>query len=272
MRLLSIAILAVAVVCDVWYGPLPFSFAVTPGQYAVDPARVRAVDQLRSLIPDPAVLSADYYLGSQFTRRAWLYWFPDHWADADYVLVDRSSEWTAVYAQQLKYLEDSPYHELAFDKSDIVLYRRSQAPPPPMAHVLEANFGNRLKLLGYTLDPEAWRAGDTLGVTLFWASQGPTPVPYTVFVHLLDPAGRLVSQRDSMPMSNLYPTTEWKPGETVVDRVYSLPISPQTAAGDYTLELGLYDLGSGERLDVLDAMGNPQDTRVLISGLKVSAP
>ena len=270
--LFSVAIIVVALLCDLWYGPLPFSLDVQPGQYGVDPARAAAIDKLAKIVPEEAILSADYYLGSQFTRRPWLYWFPDRFADAQYVLVDRSSEWSVVYEQPLTHLASSPYHEVAFDEEDMVLYRRMPDPLPSMEHKMAANFGDQVRLLGYTVDPEDPRPGDTVQVILYWQSQVETDVSYTVFVHLLDPIGRQVSQEDSMPMSNLYPTTDWKPGEVIADGIYELSLDPDLAPGEYSLEIGLYSLESGQRLDVLDHIGNPQDTRMLVFGIKIGAP
>ena len=111
-----------------------------------------------------------------------------------------------------------------------------------------------------------------LRLILYWESLGPTEDPYTVFVHLLDPAGRLISQEDSMPMSNLYPTTAWRPGEHIADGIYELQIPEDALVGSYTLEFGLYHLQTGRRLDVLDEMGNPRDTRLLIPHIRVDAP
>ena len=269
--LLSVAIVIAALACDLWYGPLPVSFTVRPGQYAVDAARAQAIDRLRDIIPQEAVLSADYYLGSQFTSRQWLYWFPDRFADADYVLIDRASEWTAVYRQPLEYLAHSPYHQVAFDEADVVLYRRVPDALPPLAHEMPLNFGNQVWLLGYTIEPSVLRQGDTLRLIFYWKSQGPTEVPYTVFTHLLDPTGRQVSQEDSMPMSNLYPTTAWRPDEIIADGVYELSLPPDAPPGEYTVEFGLYNIVGGQRLDVLDQLGNPQDTRALLSGIRVEA-
>lgn len=268
----SAAILAAAILCDVWYGPLPFSPAVAAGQYDVDEPRAAAVCRLAALIPESAVLSADYYLGSQFTRRPSLFWFPDHWAQADYVLIDRSSEWSAVYAQPVAWLENSPYHEVAFDYQDMVLYRRLPDRPELPAFPLDANFGDVARLSGYTLDPAAPHPGDVLRVTLFWQAAGASADPYTVFVHLLDPSGRMVAQEDSMPMSNQHPTTDWMPGEAIVDRYYDLPLSADAPAGEYSLEIGLYHQPIGQRLDLLDAMGNPRDARLLVPGIQVASP
>jgi len=265
-------IVVVALCCDVWYGPLPFSLDVQAGQYAVDPDRAAAIDAIRRLVPDETVLSADYYVGSQFTRRPWLYWFPDRYAAADYVLVDRASEWTTVYEQPLKYLQGSPYHEVALDQAGLVLYRRLDDALPSASHPIDADFGGRIALLGYTLEPEPVHPGETLRVILYWKAQQPMAESYTVFTHLLDPEGRQVGQEDSMPMSNLHPTNEWQAGEVVTDGIYELPVRADAAPGEYALELGWYDVSSGQRLDVLDAMGNPKDARLVIPGIEVSAP
>ena len=75
-----------------------------------------------------------------------------------------------------------------------------------------------------------------------------------------------------MPMSNLYPTTDWKPSEVIDDGIYELSLEPKLPPGEYSLEIGLYSLGTGQRLDVLDQMGNPQDTRVRVSGIDIGEP
>ncbi len=151
----------------------------------------------------------------------------------------------------------------------MALYRRVLDALPPMEHELPANFGNQVRLLGYTIETETPRPGDTLHVIFYWESQGPTEASYTVFAHLLDPEGRQVSQEDSMPMSNLHPTTVWRAGEVVVDGVYELPIPLDAPPGSYALEFGLYNVIGGQRLDVLDHLGNPQDTRVVIQDIYV---
>lgn len=263
--LMSVAIVAVALCCDIAYGPLPFSLSVEPGQYDVDPARVQVIERVREMIPEEAILSADYRLGSQFTRRPWLYMFPDRLADADYVLVDRSHHWTTMYQQEMIYLSDSSYHEAVLDMNDIVLYRRLPDPHPPMQRAVGANFGGKIKLLGYTIEPEDVQSGDTLRLVLYWQPDRPLDISYVVFVHLLGPDGRLASQEDSRPMDNLYPTTDWTPGEIVTDGSYELSLPADRNQGEYVMEIGMYDPDTGQRLDVMDHMGHPQDTTVTVS-------
>ncbi|MFB0546218.1 MAG: DUF2079 domain-containing protein [Anaerolineae bacterium] len=262
-------VLATSVVANYWLGPLPFSRAASPQNYAVDEARAASVDEIRTLIPQEASLSADYYLGSQFTRREILHWFPDRWRKVDYILIDLTSEWTQVYEDQLKYLHDSPYHELIYDANGIHLFQRLYHPPQPMQQSREANFGNAIKLLGYTASAENARPGDTLQLILYWQALDTVERPYTVFVHLLDEEGRIRAQEDSMPMSNLYPTDEWEAGEIVVDKYYDLKVDPATPPGEYVVEVGLYYWVTGERLPVLDIAGNPQDTRIILTKVRV---
>jgi hypothetical protein len=88
-----------------------------------------------------------------------------------------------------------------------------------------------------------------LNVWLRWeASQAP-PQNYTVFVHLLDPGGRLAAQHDGQPQASYAPTADWPVGMPVDDR-HCLLIPADLPPGDYALTVGLYDPVSGQRLPV----------------------
>ncbi|MCA9934171.1 MAG: hypothetical protein H6662_06110 [Ardenticatenaceae bacterium] len=75
-----------------------------------------------------------------------------------------------------------------------------------------------------------------LTVTLVWESLATTPKNYTRFVHVLDVQGQLITQDDAMPQANSYPTSQWQPGEFVVDTV-SFPVP----ADDYQVVVGFYE-------------------------------
>ena len=62
---------------------------------------------------------------------------------------------------------------------------------------------------------------------------------YAVFTHLLDDAGQVWGQKDGLLLDGNHPTTEWQPGELVVDP-YSFIVSPDAPPGSYLLEIGLY--------------------------------
>jgi 4-amino-4-deoxy-L-arabinose transferase-like glycosyltransferase len=102
---------------------------------------------------------------------------------------------------------------------------------------------------GLTLSP-----GDALHLSLYWQADSPSDIPYTVFTHLFGPDGQLYGQWDNPPVRGSYPTSEWSPGEDVVDP-YEIPISPDAPPGEYHLLVGLYDPVTGARLPVLDENG-----------------
>ena len=80
----------------------------------------------------------------------------------------------------------------------------------------------------------------------------------------------MVGQSDSTPQSGGLPTTTWVPGEVIVD-VYEVPVVSEAGPGSYTVEVGMYDGHTGQRLVVRDSDGDrvPGD-RVLLGDLRLS--
>jgi hypothetical protein len=103
---------------------------------------------------------------------------------------------------------------------------------------VQGTFGSALQLTGYALDPA--------GVTLRWSTLRAVASDYTVFVHAVNSSGTLLAQADGQPMNGHYPTSLWDPGETIIDQ-HALQIPPGAH-----LEVGLYDLATGQRLTLPD--------------------
>jgi hypothetical protein len=112
---------------------------------------------------------------------------------------------------------------------------------------LDYRVGEGITLLGYRLE-----SGETARLTLYWRAEERLATGYTVFVHAQDDHGGIVGQSDSPPVSGLYPTDAWLPGQVIAD-VHTLALPPRTQ----TLAAGLYDPGSMARLPVRDAHGQP---------------
>jgi hypothetical protein len=94
---------------------------------------------------------------------------------------------------------------------------------------------------------------DTMRVTLQWEDLQPVQTPYTVFVHVVDPTGKVVAQNDSPPRFGAYPTTAWEPLDTVSDsHDISLAGVPP---GTYRVLVGLYLPTTGIRLTAHPAAG-----------------
>ena len=111
-----------------------------------------------------------------------------------------------------------------------------------------------MTLAGYRLDPPdrtghngIRRRASTLSVSLLWQAIPVMTSSYTVFVHLVDAAGKRWAQHDGIPFGGIYPTTRWEAGEMVRD-VHSLDLPAGLPDGRYTLRVGLYDTATQARL------------------------
>ncbi|MFQ5398062.1 MAG: hypothetical protein ACE5E7_00535 [Anaerolineae bacterium] len=142
--------------------------------------------------------------------------------------------------------------------------------PPPETAVLPANaapvqavFGQAIRLnqASFTgrLTPD-----QPLEVTFVWESLTPVQIDYTVFIHLLNPDGTLAAGNDGPPLGGLYPTSFWSPGEQLIDPHIWQPDLPP---GSYTLQIGLYDPATGQRLPVNE--GEAAD-RVILGTVKIA--
>ncbi len=84
-------------------------------------------------------------------------------------------------------------------------------------------------------------------LTLVWQVLEPLPADYTLFLHILNPDGSLALSGDGQPTEGVYPTSFWEPGELIVDQ-HTIPLD--LPPGKYDVQVGLYQLGSGQRLPV----------------------
>jgi len=119
---------------------------------------------------------------------------------------------------------------------------------PPMDVEIGARLGEIATLAGFSLEPTIpyLQPGASVTVTIVWQAESTADESYHVFLHLLDPGGRLVAQSDGVPAAWTRPTTGWLPGEVITDtRVLSIP--SDAPPGGYTIQAGLY-LPSGARL------------------------
>src|SRR6185369_12009189 len=90
----------------------------------------------------------------------------------------------------------------------------------------------------------ALNAGDTLSLRTFWQVEQPFSADYFIYVHVLNPAGQTVAQRDAPPWQGRFPTSSWRPGTLIVD-VNDLPLPSDLPPGDYTLVVGMFDPATG---------------------------
>ena len=156
------------------------------------------------------------------------------------------------------------------------------SPPPrypahraPAIRPLDASFGKKVGLLGYTVSDETLRAGDVVDVTLYLEAKHPITENLALGLQIVSAGpyddAKLVNLR-SWPGGGNYPTTAWQPGEIVADR-YRLRLPRDVT------ELQMWNLvllfshpspqGEGyERLPVRVG-GVPGDAYVVLTHLRV---
>ena len=135
---------------------------------------------------------------------------------------------------------------------------------------LSAVFGEVIELAGTSeLPAEVATSADGIEIVLYWHALGTVGDRYTVFVHLLDAAGNVVTQADAAPLGGNRPTTSWLTGEYLTDP-YTLSLPASLLPGAYRLEVGLYRPDTGERLPVNTRTGTSASSSVPIGEVVVS--
>jgi hypothetical protein len=128
---------------------------------------------------------------------------------------------------------------------------------PPLALKNGANLGGKVEIVGATVQPGRVVPGEPARITVFFKVLQPLDADYMIFVHVEGADGRMERMNlDHKPATGLYPTTQWKPGETVKDE-FSLYLPSGVSARAINLWMGLWDPATDARL----ALKNPEAVR-----------
>ncbi len=151
------------------------------------------------------------------------------------------------------------------DKRDFAIYRvlGGDWPEPQL---VGSEWENGILLSGYDLyrgDQVALENRRRLGLYLHWEARQPLGAFLKVFVHVSDATGQLVAQHDSIPALWTNPTTDWVPGETVID-FHPLLLDSAQGRGPFTVRVGLYDPGDGQRIALVDVSGGQGENALVL--------
>jgi hypothetical protein len=230
-----------------------------------DPTGVEYAAQIATLVPDEhgadTVLTVPW--GPRYTAMAYGLYVTrqyggfepvDHRGEYDVILArgDRlvttpetfytlSPDWFAEYVERDVYLRSAGPGLVEIDVEPLA----ATDIPPGEPVQLE----NGVTLLAWEVEPEGESQYE---LTLYWHSDEPPDINYSVYVHLADgESGEVLVQADSYaPVSGWYPVMAWRPGEVVRDD-YRVA-APADHGGPLTLRVGMYrelDDGSFENLD-----------------------
>jgi 4-amino-4-deoxy-L-arabinose transferase-like glycosyltransferase len=135
------------------------------------------------------------------------------------------------------------------------LFQISAGQPPlaPVGVARSADFGGFVRLVGFTVTPDAPRPSSPLKLHVVWQIVQKTETPYKNFIHLLGAPkadGSIVyAQRDSQPCDDTVATTDWTAGDLLAEDT-TLDLPADLPPGTYTVQTGWYDSVTGVRAPV----------------------
>jgi 4-amino-4-deoxy-L-arabinose transferase-like glycosyltransferase len=137
---------------------------------------------------------------------------------------------------------------------------------------LNVNFDGKLILTGYGFESPTVEAAGDLPIVLGWESQRGMEKGYHLFIHLVDERGHLWGQK-SIEIQNAltFLTSYWDAGEAN-EEGYVVPVMAGTPPGRYQVRIGLFELSTGERLDILDENLAPAGTTYTLGEVRVTSP
>lgn len=151
---------------------------------------------------------------------------------------------------------------------------RTLTPTADDLYLLPANvtFAEGIRLSQYQMpNSQSPMSGDQpqLSVVLQWQPTQPVNLDYTVFVHLLAPDGRTVSQSDARPnWVTPWPTDRWLPDQPVLDG-HQLALPSDLPPGHYQVQVGLYYWETLERLPVLSETMQPVSDYAVLGEIQI---
>jgi hypothetical protein len=153
---------------------------------------------------------------------------------------------------------------------DVMTVRPHEPLSDEVTHSVDAYLGEAITLVGYDLSATRLKPGDALTVTLVWRARATVETDYTVFVHLTDAEGGLLTQSDHPPVGGAYPTSLWEAGDVVHDP-HRLTLGRSTAPGACVLSMGMYHSRTEERLPAYkrEGGGRFENDIIAVGGVKI---
>jgi mannosyltransferase len=159
--------------------------------------------------------------------------------------------------------DDRAAHDLADTINELQPFLRVQ--------LEDLRLDDTLSMRGHSVYPSILRAGEPVGITLWWEVVARMDRDYTAFIHILGPDGHVLAQQDRQLQYATRPTSRWSVGEVIIDE-YEVFLPPDAQPGQYVVKAGVYCWETGERLPVWDGQGQRvPDDAVTLGTISVTA-
>jgi len=138
-----------------------------------------------------------------------------------------------------------PYHEAWSGLLHYIAF--ATGPADPDVTPLDAEWENVIRLEEAAILDSQTSADQPVRMSYEWVTGEAIQDRFSVFTHIIDQEGNLLTQHDGEPGNGLFPTTSWAPGERITNR-FAITLPPDTPPGTYTVQVGLYNPANGVRL------------------------
>jgi hypothetical protein len=143
---------------------------------------------------------------------------------------------------------------------------------PPLALKNGAILGGKVEIAAASVQPGRVVPGEPTRVSVFFKVLEPIAEDYMVFVHVEDPDGRMERMNvDHKPSNGVYPTTQWKAGETVKDD-FNIYVPPGAPVRALNIWMGLWEPRSDTRMKLMnpELVRNDGKDRILLAQVPVA--
>ncbi|MBA2447086.1 MAG: glycosyltransferase family 39 protein [Chloroflexi bacterium] len=117
------------------------------------------------------------------------------------------------------------------------------------------DFGNALRLSGYSVDREELARNGDVGVAYEWEAVGRASVDYHILTELRGPDGQVWAAEELSLGGRSIGVTDWQPGRWLF-QASTLEIPAEAPSGEYVLSVGVHD--SRARAELAITAGDPR--------------
>lgn len=136
-------------------------------------------------------------------------------------------------------------------------------------NLLNQNFFNDVRLVGYEYSKRMVQTGESLEVTLYWEALRDAPPDYLVEVALCElPCPEWLPPLEAVLSPPTPPTSSWQNGQLVTDS-HILNLDSDLLPGSYGIHVALIDAVTKEPQNIVAEDGHYIDDRLLLSDVRV---
>lgn len=128
-------------------------------------------------------------------------------------------------------------------------------------------FGDEMRFVGYRLERNELEPGGEITLLTFWEVSAPLPPDLSVFVHVQDQEGTLITQGDAFSVLSDTLT----PGDLVI-QLHRFAVPDDAGAGEYSLSIGVYSRTGARPPLPITSGGHGGELRLPLETLEVREP